>query len=431
VNGARTSFDSFVFAFMRSILIGWGRVSRAMAFGCLLLWQSVVGAELLKVKPNREAIIKSSPTGNAPEVARLGSGTTVEKVGDTDRYHSIRTAAGVVGWSYKGNFEAVPGVAISAPALTKEFLLARTDVFKIVILDVEVGDATLFICPLEDGRQDVILIDTGVNDSDRIREELSNLGFSLTGKPITRFIVSHYDTDHIGHARQIVPLAQVVYDHGDNNIDGWYRTLVSAPGVDRQPMRLSYNEQFTGGVRFECVAVNQATDFSPMTASSNGDDNPNSIALVISYGDFDYFTAGDLTLVPERALATGIKDCDVYHVDHHGSRTTSSDPSFLARLHPEVSIASNGTMHGHPNKEIGERLTALGSKFFQTNVNPDRRAYHPDPKFVADDTFLSSDAENAEGAKGTIRIVVDPPVGKYYVIMDGLPLEEGTFSIEH
>lgn len=52
---------------------------------------------------------------------------------------------------------------------TKESLLARQDVLKIIVIDVEVGDATLIICPVVNGRQDIILIDTGENDSDRIK----------------------------------------------------------------------------------------------------------------------------------------------------------------------------------------------------------------------------------------------------------------------
>ncbi len=77
------------------------------------------------------------------------------------------------------------------------------------------------------------------------------------------------------------------------------------------------------------------------------------------------------------------------------------------------------------------RLLNLGSKFYQTNVNPDNRAHRPNKKFVADDTFHEdSELENLEGARGTITIVVDQKADKYYVIMPGLPLNEGTFDIE-
>jgi len=80
---------------------------------------------------------------------------------------------------------------------------------------------------------------------------------------------------------------------------------------------------------------------------------------------------------------------------------------------------------------VAKRLIDLGSKFFQTNFNPDSRANKPNKKFVADDTYNEdSELEDLEGAIGTITIVVDAKADKYYVIMPGLPLNEGTFDIE-
>lgn len=183
------------------------------------------------------------------------------------------------------------------------------------------------------------------------------------------------------------------------------------------------------------MAVNQATDFEPDVEPETLDsDNENSIALIVTYGDFDYFTAGDLTTKPERSLGNGgIRDVDVYHVDHHGSSATSSAFDFVKVLKPEVSIASNGKSYGHPADEVAQRLLGLhpGNRFFQTNLNPNASAHHPDPMFVADDTLHTSSAdENAEGAKGTIRVIVDLQAVKYYVVMPGLSLNEGTFPIE-
>ena len=407
---------------------------------CLALTPLFLEGETLEVKQGRSAIVKEAPSGNAAQFPdRLAAGTRVEKLGEFPRYYSIRLPDGRVGWSYKGNFrvvETADGATGSGLSITKESLLARTDVLKIIVLDVEVGDATLIISPSEDGNRDVILIDTGENDSDRIVEQLVKNGFSPSDKPITRFIITHYDGDHLGAAAEIIPLSQVIYDHGDNiknSYKNWYTALVIQPNVDRREMTLAYHETFAGGVELECVAVNKATDFDPNEDPSPPDkDNPNSIALLVSFDGFDYFTGGDLTLAPEKSLATGIRNVDVYHVNHHGSSTTSSDLDFVKKLDPEVSIVSNGTRHGHPTHTVAQRLISeLNSIFLQTNVNPDPRAHNPPAKYVGDDTFHEdSELENAEGATGTITIVVDPETDKYYVVMAGLPLSEGTFEIE-
>ena len=91
----------------------------------------------------------------------------------------------------------------------------------------------------------------------------------------------------------------------------------------------------------------------------------------------------------------------------------------------------SGRDNGHPTHDVAQRLHNVGSRFYQTNVNPDDRAHHPPEKYVADDSFNEDgEDEDAEGAIGTITIVVDPAVDKYYVVMPGLPLDEATFAIE-
>jgi beta-lactamase superfamily II metal-dependent hydrolase len=397
-------------------------------------------AQVLQVKPDKIAIIKSEPSGSGSEVKRLLAGTKVKQLGEVGLYYSIQMSDCSTGYSYKGNYSASSSAWTScsgaATMVTGESLLSRTDVLQIIVLDVEVGDATLIICPSENGTRDILLIDTGENDADRIKLELTKRGFQLGNKPITRFYVTHYDYDHVGASPDIVPLSQVIYDHGNNNIKDYYMQAVSPSSVDRRRMTLDYNEVFSGGVTVECVAVNQATDFNTDRTPDTEGDNPNSIALIVSYEGFDYFTAGDLTgdraIAPERSLAAAIRNCDAYHVDHHGSKATSSYQDFIVKLDPEVSIASNGTKHGHPTKDVADRLIALGSGFYQTNINPfDPRANNPDAKFVADDSYNEDgDREESDGAIGNIQIVVAPMMGKYYIIMNGLPLSEATFTIE-
>ena len=411
---------------------------RGLFFFAFVACTACCAGPTLQVKPERSAILKTQPSGDAPEIERLPAGTRVSSIGDTDRYYQVRLADGRTGWSYKGNFlvlaETEPSVGTGTT--TPEALLDRRDLLKIIVLDVEVGDSTLIICPEEDGRRDVILIDTGEDDSDRIKDELARNGFSLTGRPITRFVITHYDSDHCGDAEEMVNLAQVIYDHGDNiktNLKDKYLRIVSQPGVDRRKMTLDYVESFSGGVTVECVAVNQATDFDrTIQPSPPEEDNPNSIALIISWSGFDYFTGGDLTKTPEHSLSQCVKNCDVYHVDHHGSSATSSNLDFVKKLDPEVSIASNGTRHGHPTKIVARRLIdEIGSVFLQTNANQDARAHQPDAQFVADDSFHEDDEmEDQEGALGTIKVIVDPNGAHYHVLMPGLTAGEVIHAIE-
>ncbi|GEM_PF-4295983 len=397
-------------------------------FAFFLITGQTILAQTLIVKDGKRAIIKKQPTGDGEIITRIPEGTEVLKLNDLDRYYFVQLKDGRTGYSYKGNYLVSDGNASDFPDNNldpKERLMIRDDVLKIIVIDVEVGDATLIICPEENGKKDVILIDTGENDADRIKEELIANGFVLANTPITRFYVSHYDHDHMGDAKEITPLAKTTYDLGGSM--NYYEdgTVI----LDRRTMTLNYEESFSGGVTVECIATNNATDFDP-TRTPHRDKNTNSMALIISYNDFEYFTAGDLTLSPERSLATGVRNCDVYHANHHGSSTTSSQIDFVTRLDPEVTIASNGHKYGHPRDVVAQRLIDLGSVFCQTNINLHDKAHHPQDKYLGDNTYNSKKKdEDAEGATGSIRVIVDDD--KYYLIMPRLPLSEGTFSIEH
>jgi len=80
------------------------------------------------------------------------------------------------------------------------------------------------------------------------------------------------------------------------------------------------------------------------------DENPLSVGLLISYGDFQLWVGGDLTSPVEVKIAPYVRDVDVYVMHHHGSYTSSSLP-FLRVLRPEVVIAQLGDMnpYGHPH----------------------------------------------------------------------------------
>lgn len=407
------------------------RVTARLSLVVLVLLGTPTLAQTLEVKADKSAIVKTLPSGDAPQLPdRLGPGTRVKQLDTVPGYYKIELADGTTGRSYKGNFFVVAGAPPGNQQTDRDSLLARDDVLKIIIIDVEVGDATLIICPKENGERDIILIDTGENDQDRIEAELIRNGIPLVGRPIDRMFISHYDHDHQGDAIELLPLVQVLLDHGEFNVDAPYKAAADLLGSNRRTVTLDYHEQFTGGVELECVAVNNATVFDTSGLPSSKE-NDNSIALILTFDGFEYFTGGDLTFSTESSLATSVRDCDVYHVNHHGSRATSSMFSFVNRLSPEVSIASNGTRHGHLTDDVAQRLIGIGSLFYQTNINDDSRAHQPDPRFVGDDTLHNdSEDEDLEGATGTIVVVVDPVSDQYFVVMSGLDLVEATFGIE-
>jgi len=168
--------------------------------------------------------------------------------------------------------------------------------------------------------------------------------------------------------------------------------------------------------------------FAPgMAIRQNGgySENPFSIGLQFHYGDFDYFTGGDMLGPPmytheawqdsETPLAPVIGEVDAFALNHHGVRDANNE-TFLSALQPRIAVMSGGTSD-HPGQEVfyrvmSEKIYEGEREFFATYVFEETKvAYGPwfaDP--LTDRT-------------GHIVIRVAPGGGSYmvYVLDDAQP----------
>jgi hypothetical protein len=122
------------------------------------------------------------------------------------------------------------------------------------------------------------------------------------------------------------------------------------------------------------VAVNGRVEGGRRVVLARHAENDASVALTVRFGGFDYFAGGDLTgggpsgtkrtADVESVVASVVGDVDVLKVSHHGS-TTSSNPTFLRALKPEVAVISVGTggankfRYRHPSRDVLDRLLLL------------------------------------------------------------------------
>ena len=83
--------------------------------------------------------------------------------------------------------------------------------------------------------------------------------------------------------------------------------------------------------------------------TSSGD--ANSLALLFTYKDFKFFTAGDLTSSSEASLLTNevLPEVSLYKASHHGSHGSNSQP-LMDTLNPYM-VAIAATKAGSYNKE--------------------------------------------------------------------------------
>lgn len=238
----------------------------------------------------------------------------------------------------------------------------------ITILDVGQGDATL----IESPSGETLLFDGGENGmgSSVILPFLSSRGITS----LDYMVASHYHADHVGGLDEVanqIPVG-VAYDRGWSYTTVTYSNYASSVADVRQALVPGQIIDLGDDVTVTCVAMNGNGQLNPPFNSSSLE-NEYDVCLLVEFGSFEFFQAGDLTGNPdsgyeniESSVAPLVGDVDVYRVSHHGS-DSSSIPYFLQTVQAEVSVISVGNnSYGHPNQSVLNRLVQYGSFVYQT-----------------------------------------------------------------
>jgi len=145
-------------------------------------------------------------------------------------------------------------------------------------------------------------------------------------------------------------------------------------------------------------------------------ENPLSLALKISYGNFDYFTGGDMTGMQgygqpewfdvETPVAKVLGIVEVMTLNHHGIRDATNQ-NFVSALHPQVAIQQSWCSD-HPGMEVFYRLNDLdpAPDFFATNM-------HEATQITYGPWFTKA----YKSMQGHVMVRVMPGGDKYYVFV--------------
>jgi len=237
--------------------------------------------------------------------------------------------------------------------------------FRMTVLDVGQGLAVLV-----ETHGHSLLYDTGPRFSETADAGNRIIAPMLRANGVARLdglVVSHQDSDHSGGALSLLQTVPVEWVASSLNPDH--------PIVRAQAER--------GKAAWRCLAGQQWTwdgvEFAMLHPVDANFDNPklkpndlscvlrvsNAAGSALLTGDIEARTESDLVRREPIRLRS-----DLLVVPHHGSKT-SSTPSFIAAVEPEIAAFTPGYRNrfNHPRPEIVERYVAAGARNYRTDYD--------------------------------------------------------------
>ena len=241
--------------------------------------------------------------------------------------------------------------------------------FDIYVVDVEGGNATLFVPPSGES----VLIDTGnlapeaaIRDAERIMAAAKDAGLTR----IDHLITTHWHGDHFGGMAELakrIPIRHFI-DHGpniqpfagaDEFIANGYKELyskakhtVAKPGDSIPVAGLDWRIVTSAGEVLKTPlpgagAPNPScASFKPQPVDTT--ENAQSVGSIVTFGKFRVAHLGDLTVNKEFELMcpnNRVGTIDLFVVSHHGLAVSNSE-ALVHGIHPRVAIMNNGTRKG-------------------------------------------------------------------------------------
>src|SRR5712671_6021220 len=307
----------------------------------------------------------------------------------------------------------VLAMVLLAPVLSKAQNANTLDIY---VIDVEGGNATLFVTPAHES----LLIDTGnlngaARDAGRILDAAKDAGL----QQIDHLIITQWHGDHFGGLAELaskIPIKEFI-DHGPNvqpaeaadtflkdTYPGLYakgKHTVAKPGDKIALAGADVRVVISAGEVIK-TPLPGAGKPNPYCANykpgENNAEDPMSVGIHVTFGKFRTAHFGDITKNKEFELMcpnNRIGTLDVFLGLHHGQATSNSEVMVHA-LHSRVAIMNDGprkggepevmkTVHSSPGLEdlwqlhfsllSGQEYTKPG--MFIANTNDDQGAAMP------------------------------------------------------
>jgi len=233
---------------------------------------------------------------------------------------------------------------------------AQGEIF-VHFIDVGQGNATLI-----QSRDHAVLIDGGEpRYGQQILAYLRNAGVQR----LDYVVATHPHSDHIGgliHVLGNLDVGRVAMPDATHNTVAFENFLAAIENHDIPVTFPAAGGRLSAGfIQLDVLAP---------TAGSHTDLNNASIVLRMEHGYTSFLFTGDAESVSEqRMVNNGLPlQSMVLLVGHHGSRTSTTQV-FLDAVDPMVAVISAGAnnIHGHPHRDVVDRLNAAGIRILRTD----------------------------------------------------------------
>jgi len=236
--------------------------------------------------------------------------------------------------------------------------------YSVHFIDVGQGDAIFVETP-----QKVMLVDGGWGNSGVV-EYLLDLEIEY----IDIVIGTHPHADHIGGLVDVFYEFEVgeVIDPGITHTTQTFQNYLNAIDLFDIPFTVGRK-----GMEWELsehahmVLVHPVDPMDSPTGNSTVINNA-SIVAHVTLGEITVLLTGDAEKAAEDEMMQEpeLLASDILKVGHHGSNS-SSQMEFLLAVNPAVSIIQCGedNQHGHPHGPVLERLNAIGTDIYRTDLH--------------------------------------------------------------
>ena len=266
-----------------------------------------------------------------------------------------------------------PPLLVSLSIIICLFYYQWTPIGYVTMLDVGQGDSILIKEPYQNN---ITLIDTGgsVQWGERElwqeREQPFSIGTDIVSPSlkalgvanIDRLYLTHTHVDHMGEVASIgkeLNIKEVAATH----------TTLSHPTVLSQLKEIPQTKLLV--LKAPAIVdypVKDTIVLHPTTQNSS--ENDRSLTLYVKMGKDTWLFTGDIEEEAEQELISLYPNLKAKYLKagHHGSQT-SSTPSFLELVQPEVALISAGknNTHGHPDQEVLDRFYENNTQVYLTS----------------------------------------------------------------